>query len=107
MGCESVYSKADTFVSSKYPNKNYSKESRLFVGQNSDCNCEGDLVKTLMKFDLPEWVCGCKVSEAEIRIYVEKVNVSCESKGLYVDLLYNLDSFYEEYVTYKTAPFTS
>ncbi|MGL4774596.1 MAG: DNRLRE domain-containing protein [Clostridium sp.] len=90
---------ASTFVSSKYPNKNFSNDKYLCVGKNSLSHFEAS---SLMKFRFENYnINPNDVVRATLVLYVCKEIVSCESLiGVYA----NLQDFDENRVNYLTAP---
>ena len=105
---KNIYTNSDTFVSSAYPNDNFSSENFLLVEKKEEWGCKDKIANSLMKFNLNIHDCGCgyKILEAELKLYVKKLNANCSCKNVNIDILYNEESFNPEVVTYNNAPST-
>ena len=103
MSCKFIKIKVkdDTFISSRHPKENFSDEKFLVVSRDDGESCSCDKTISLMKFNFKNCLCDCDVDEAELRLYVKKLN-SC--KDLCVDILYNLCDYSACNVNYKNAP---
>ncbi|MGL5151027.1 MAG: DNRLRE domain-containing protein [Clostridium sp.] len=90
---------ASTFVSSKYPYKNFSRDTYLCVGKNCGAHYEAS---SLMKFSLESYnINPYEIKRATLMIYLCGEIVSSESK---VGIYGNLQDFSEKKVNYLTVP---
>ena len=76
----------DTFVSSSYPNKNFSNENVLVVLKRENFECDENLINSLIKFNIEENIPCSDICKVELKLFVRKI--SCN--GMYIDILYNL-----------------
>ena len=58
----------DTYISSKYPNYNYSQTDKLQVGNWITDDNTDDIYRILLKFKLPNIGTGCQIVDAEVRL---------------------------------------
>lgn len=105
MSSKNIKTKNDTFVSSNYPNKNFSREKNLLVSKCEDCDSTLEYSNSLIKFEFLKSFFECDIKHAELRLCVKGVH-SCNSEGVCIDLLYNLSSYDYKTVNYKSAPLT-
>ncbi|WP_297639607.1 DNRLRE domain-containing protein, partial [uncultured Clostridium sp.] len=100
---KNIYTNCDTFVSSNYPNDNFRNELFLLVGKYEECNSK-KIANALVHFQLPDYIYGYKLVEAELKLFVKKINSNC--KNVKIDIYSNDEPFNQKTVTYNTAPKT-
>lgn len=106
-----VSTKNDTYVLSKCPSENFSKDLNLWVGNRGSygsCKLEEDIAQTLIKFDL-EYLknTGIVIKQAYVQLYVENYDREQCWKHYELAIRVNQTPFDVSQVNYVNKPTTA